>query len=163
MPAKIPQKTLRDDDLFYFLQCATVASPGTPDWELRAAEEEYALGRYQEYLRFLEGDEWFSLRATGQQKTRWTGRVRSRGKSWAMELVFKDAYPEIPPACRIPELMHFTDRKLEDPALGLRICDMHMEQHYWWDPHSSLALYLKREVSYWVEAIVQEVERKGWL
>jgi hypothetical protein len=152
-----------EDDLFYFLQCATVATPGTEDWPLRAREEAYALRKFTEYLRFLENNEWFTLQPTGEDRTRWTGTVRSRGRSWDVELVFKDAYPHIPPACRIPELMHYTDRKLEDPQLGLRICDMHMETHYWWDEHCSLALYLKREVSYWVEAVVQMMVQKGWL
>jgi len=152
-----------NDDLFYFLQCATVASPGTPSWALRAAEEAYAVQKFSEYLHFLEGNEWFSLKPTGTDHTRWTGRVRSRGKSWAVELVLKDAYPFVPPACRIPELMHYTDRKLDDPVLGLRICDMHMETHYWWDEWCSVALYLKREVSYWVESVVQMMDQKGWL
>jgi len=163
MPVKEPDKLRRDDDLFYFLQCATVATPGSPDWDLRAAEEAYAVEKFAEYLRFLEGGEWFTLRPTGADRTRWTGRARSRGRSWNMEIVLKDAYPHVPPACRIPEMMHYTDRKLEDPVLGLRICDMHMESHYWWDEYCSLALYLKREVSYWVEAVVQAMDRQGWL
>lgn len=160
MPAA---KKTREDDLFYFLQCATVASPGGKDWAARASEETYALGKFRDHLRYLEHGEWFTLKATGKSATSWTGRVRSRGKSWAIEIVLKDGYPSVPPACRIPELMHYTDRKLEDPVLGLRICDMHMEEHYWWDEYCSLALYLKREVSYWVEAVVAEMDRKGWL
>ena len=130
---------------------------------MRSIEERYALEKFQEHLRFLEGGEWFTIKPTGGDSTRWTGRVRSRGKSWAIEIVLKDGYPHVPPACRIPELMHFTDRKLEDPVLGLRICDMHMEQNYWWDEYCSLALYLKREVSFWVEAVVSDMDRKGWL
>jgi len=152
-----------DDDLFYFLQCATVASPKEPAWTDRAAEEGYALDRFTEYLRYLEGDEWFTIRPTSPAATRWTGKVRQEGREWDMELVLKDAYPQIPPACRIPELMHYTDRKLEDGVLGLRICDMHMERNYWWDEHASIAMYLKREVSYWVQSVVQEMKRKGWL
>jgi len=159
----MPVAKKRDDDLFYFMQCATVASPGTKEWALRAREEAYAIEKFREHLRYLEGGEWFTLKPTGKEATSWTGRVRSRKKSWAIELVLKDGYPQVPPACRIPELMHYTDRKLEDPVLGLRICDMHMEEHYWWDEHCSLALYLKREVSYWVEAVVSEMDRKGWL
>ena len=153
----------QEDDLFYFLLCATNASPPEEKWPLRSKEERYALDRYFEYLKYLEKHEWIELAPTGDSCTRLRGKVRDGGHAWDIEVIFKDAYPAIPPACRIPDLMHYTDRKLDDEALGLRICDMHMEQHYWWDPHSSLALYLKREVSYWVEAIVQEVERKGWL
>ena len=40
---------------------------------------------------------------------------------------------------------------------------MHMEKNYWWDAHSSLALYLKREVSYWVQSVVADMKGKGWL
>ena len=152
-----------DDDLFYFLQCATVAAPGEPAWADRAAEEGYALDRFIEYLRFLEKNEWFSIRPTSATKTRWTGKVRNSGKEWDIELVLKDSYPQVPPACRIPELMHYTDRKVDDGVLGLRICDMHMEQTYWWDEHASLALYLKREVSYWVQSVVKDMREKGWL
>src|SRR5205809_743439 len=108
-----------DDDLFYFLQCATVATPKDPGWGDRAAEEVYALDRFAEYLRFLEKDEWFVLRATSASKTRWTGKVRRRGREWDVELVLKDAYPHVPPACRIPELMHYTDRKVDDASLGV--------------------------------------------
>jgi len=152
-----------DHALFYFLQCATVASPKEPAWEDRAAEERYALDRFAEYLRYLEGDEWFAIRPTGEAATRWTGKVRHGDRAWDIELVLKDAYPHIPPACRIPELMHYTDRKLEDGVLGLRICDMHMERNYWWDEHASIAMYLKREVSYWVQSVVKDMRRKGWL
>ena len=68
-----------------------------------------------------------------------------------------------PPAARIPELMRYTDRKLDDSILGLRICDMHMEQNYWWNEHCSLALYLKREVSYWLQSVIYHLREKGWL
>ena len=152
-----------DDDLFYFLQCATVATPGEPAWTDRAAEEVYALDRFIEYLRFLEKNEWISIRPTSAAKSRWTGKVRNAGKEWDIELVLKDSYPHVPPACRIPELMHYTDRKVDDGVLGLRICDMHMEKTYWWDDHASLALYLKREVSYWVQSVVKDMREKGWL
>ncbi len=101
-----------DDDLFYFLQCATVATPKDPGWGDRAAEEVYALDRFAEYLRFLEKDEWFALRATSASKTRWTGKVRRGGREWE---------------------------------------------------HASLALYLKREVSYWVQSVVKDMRGKGWL
>lgn len=158
------EKHLRtEDDLFYFLQCATVASPPEGTWGDRAEEERYALERFVEYLRYLERNEWFSIRPTGDAATRWTGKVRHGEREWDVELVFKDAYPHIPPACRIPELMHYTDRKVDDGVLGLRICDMHMEQNYWWDEHASLALYLKREVSYWVQSVVKDLRTKGWL
>jgi hypothetical protein len=164
MPAeKVEKAPTREDDLFYFLQCATVASPDSEDWAMRAREETYALSKFQEYLRFLEGNEWFSLAPTGGDATRWTGKVRSRGQSWTTELIFKDSYPHVPPAARIPDLMYYTDRKLEDPILGLRLCDMHMETNYWWDEYCSLALYLKREVAYWVESVVADMEKKGWL
>lgn len=152
-----------EDDLFYFLQCATVASPKEPAWPDRAAEERYALHKFSEYLRYLEKDEWFTLAPTGEAATRWSGKVRYGGKEWTLEIAFKDAYPHVPPAARIPELMHYTDRKLDDPVLGLRICDMHMERNYWWDEHASLALYLKREVAYWTTSVVADMERKGWL
>ena len=152
-----------DDDLFYFLQCATVATPGEPAWSDRAAEEVYALDRFIEYLRFLEKNEWISIRPTSAAKSRWTGKVRNAGKEWDIELVLKDSYPHVPPACRIPELMHYTDRKVDDGVLGLRICDMHMEKTYWWDDHASLALYLKREVSYWVQSVVKDMRETGWL
>ena len=152
-----------EDDLFYFLLCGTNASPREPRWTLRAREERYALDRYFEYLRYLEGNEWVRIEPTGPALTRWRGVIRQGTHSWAIEVVLKDAYPEVPPACRIPELMHYTDRKLDDETLGLRICDMHMEQSYWWHEHCSLALYLKREVSYWVTSVVKDMESKGWL
>jgi hypothetical protein len=72
-------------------------------------------------------------------------------------------YPTTPPAVRIPELMKYTDRKLDDSILGLRLCDMHMEQNYWWDEHSGIALYLKREVSYWVQSVLTSMRAKGWI
>ena len=152
-----------EDDLFYFLLCATNASPLDEDWSLRAREERYALDRYFEYLRFLEKSQWIELTSTGDSLTRWRGTVRHGKHAWAMEVILKDAYPAIPPACRIPELMRYTDRKLDDEALGLRICDMHMEKSYWWHEHCSLALYLKREVSYWVHSVVKDMADKGWL
>lgn len=152
-----------EDDLFYFLLCATNASPLDPRWRLRAKEERYALDRYFEYLRFLEKNQWIELAPTGDSLTRWRGTVRHGTHAWAIEVVLKDGYPVVPPACRIPELMHSSDRKVDDPVLGLRICDMHMEQHYWWHEHCSLALYLKREVSYWVQSVVKDMARKGWL
>jgi hypothetical protein len=40
---------------------------------------------------------------------------------------------------------------------------MHMERSYWWHEHCSLALYLKREVSYWVTSVVKDMETRGWL
>jgi len=153
----------KEDDLFYFLQCATVASPRDETWRVRAKEERYALKRFEEYLKFLEGGKWFSLSPTGEKATSWTGTVFDGPHSWDIELVLKDAYPQTPPACRIPELMNYTDRKVDDGVLGLRLCDMHMEQNYWWDDHCSIALYLKREVSYWVQSVVKDMKGKGWL
>jgi len=153
----------QEDDLFYFLLCATNASPPDEAWTLRVREERYALDRYFEYLKFLEKNEWIHLAPTGASATRWQGKVRDGAHAWDIEVIFKDAYPAIPPACRIPELMHYTDRKLDDEALGLRICDMHMETSYWWHEHCSLALYLKREVSYWVQSVLKDMREKGWL
>lgn len=153
----------RDDDLFYFLQCATIASPRDEDWRHRVKEERYALLRLSEYLRFLEGGEWFRLRPTSEWATRWVGVVINSGLEFDMELVLKDSYPTTPPAARIAELMDYTDRKLDDNVLGLRICDMHMEQNYWWDEHCGIALYLKREVSYWVQSVIKGMRDKGWL
>ena len=153
----------QEDDLFYFLLCATNASPPEEKWPLRSKEERYALDRYFEYLKYLEKHEWIELAPTGDSCTRWRGKVRDGGHAWDIEVIFKDAYPAIPPACRIPDLMHYTDRKLDDEALGLKICDMHMEQSYWWHEHCSLALYLKREVSYWVQSVLKDMRGKGWL
>ncbi len=153
----------REDDLFYFLQCATIASPRDADWFQRVKEEKYALSRFSEYLRFLEGGEWFELRPTSDGATRWVGSVRDSGLEFEMELVLKDAYPTMPPAVRVPKLMDYTDRKLDDGVLGLRICDMHMEQNYWWDEYCGIALYLKREVSYWVQSILHDMRKEGWL
>lgn len=152
----------RDDDLFYFVQCSTVASPRDPDWSERFKEELYALTKFSEYLRYVEGVEWFSLKPTSVDAKSWIGSVRYEKKEFPMELVLKDAYPHTPPAVRIPDLMMYTDRKLDDEILGLRICDMHMEQDYWWDEFSGIALYLKREVSYWLQSVVQEMLKKGW-
>ena len=156
-------KARGEDDLFYFLLCATNASPLDEGWSLRAREERYALDRYFEYLRYMEKSQWIELASTGESLTRWRWTVRHGKHAWAMEVILKDAYPAIPPACRIPELMRYTDRKLDDEALGLRICDMHMEKAYWWHEHCSLALYLKREVSYWVHSVVKDMADKGWL
>jgi hypothetical protein len=152
----------REDDLFYFFQCSTIASPRDPNWEQRMKEELYALSKYSEYLRYLEGVEWFSLKPTNHTGKSWLGSVKYENKKFDMELVLKDAYPHSPPAARIPELMTYTDRKMDDEILGLRICDMHMEQNYWWNEFCGIALYLKREVSYWVQSVVQDMVRKGW-
>ncbi|MFQ6061507.1 MAG: hypothetical protein ACE5KV_09515 [Thermoplasmata archaeon] len=152
-----------EDDLFYFLQCATVASPRDEDWPLRVKEEQYALEKFREYLRFLEDGEWFTLSPIDDRATRWNGVVRAIGYEFDMEMVLKDSYPTTPPAARIPELMKYTDRKLDDSVLGLRICDMHMEKNYWWDEYSGIALYLKREVSYWVQSVLKAMREKGWL
>jgi len=154
--------TKREDDLFYFLQCSTIASPKDADWNLRAKEELYALSKFSEYLRYLESFEWFTLKPTGGNAKSWIGSVRYEDKKYNMELVLKDAYPYTPPAVRIPELMTFTDRKIDDEILGLRLCDMHMEQNYWWDEFCGIALYLKREVSYWVQSVIQDMTKKGW-
>jgi hypothetical protein len=154
--------TPRQDDLFYFVQCSTVASPRDPNWNQRVKEELYALKRFSEYLKYIEGFEWFTLKPTNQEGKSWIGSVRYENKKYGMELVLKDAYPYTPPAVRIPELMTFTDRKIDDEVLGLRICDMHMDQHYWWNEFCGIALYLKREVSYWVQSVVQDMVKKGW-
>ena len=153
----------QEDDLFYFLLCATNASPPEDRWSLRSREEQYALDRYFEYLKFLEKNQWIDLAPTGDSLTRWTGKVREGQHAWDIDVILKDAYPAIPPTCRIPELMHYTDKKLDDEVLGLKICDMHMEQSYWWHENCSLALYLKREVSYWVQSVVKDMRGKGWL
>src|SRR2546428_431886 len=94
-----PTVTLKvpEDMLFHFLQCATVATPKDVGWTDRAAEEVYALDRFHEYLRFLEKDDWFSIRPTSDSKTRWTGKVLHGGKSWDIELALKDSYPQVPP------------------------------------------------------------------
>jgi hypothetical protein len=152
-----------EDDLFYFLQCATVASPRDEDWPHRVKEEKYALEKFREYLRYLEGTEWFTLSPIDGKATRWKGEIRMSGFNFDMEMVLKDAYPTTPPAARIPELMKYTDRKLDDSILGLRLCDMHMEQNYWWDEYSGIALYLKREVSYWVQSVLKSMKEKGWI
>jgi len=152
----------QDDDLFYFLQCSTIASPKDKDWRQRLKEEQYALVKFSEYLRYLEGFEWFTLKPTSSDGKSWLGTVKYEKKEFGMELVLKDAYPYTPPAVRIPELMKYTDRKIDDEVLGLKICDMHMQQNYWWDEFCGIALYLKREVSYWVQSEVQEMTKKGW-
>jgi hypothetical protein len=110
-----------------------------------------------------EEERWFSIRPIGEEATRWEGTLKAEGRGYLIELVFPDSYPFTPPAARIPELMRYTDRKLDDPILGLRICDMHMEQNYWWNEHCSLALYLKREVSYWLQSVIFHLKEKGWL
>lgn len=152
-----------EDDLFYFLQCATVASPRDDNWQERVKEETYALAKFSDYLRFLEGGEWFKLSPVDEKATRWKGKVNVWGFEFDMEMVLKDAYPTTPPAVRIPELMKYTDRKLDDSVLGLRLCDMHMESHYWWDEYSGIALYMKREVSYWVQSVLTSMREKGWV
>jgi hypothetical protein len=152
----------REDDLFYFFQCSTIASPRDSNWNQRVKEELYALAKYSEYLKYLEDFEWFTLKPTSADAKSWLGSVRYEKKKFDMELVLKDAYPYSPPAVRIPDLMTYTDRKIDDEVLGLRICDMHMEQHYWWNEFSGIALYLKREVSYWVQSVVHDMVRKGW-
>ena len=155
----------QEPDLFYFLQCATVASPKEDEWPSRAKEEIYAVKKLVEYLDYVEKGKsarWFDIKPTGPNAKNWTGKVSSSGKDFGIEIVLKDSYPHTPPAARIPELMKYTDRKLDDSVLGLRLCDMHMEQNYWWNEHCSLALYLKREVSYWVQSIVFDIQHKGW-
>ncbi len=144
-----------------------MASPNDEKWPLRVKEEKYAVLKYMQYVDYMEkgGEEerWFSIRPTGQDATRWEGTVNAEDRSYLIELVLTEAYPHTPPAARIPELMRYTDRKLDDNILGLRICDMHMEQNYWWNEHCSLALYLKREVSYWLQSIIYHLREKGWL
>ena len=158
----------KEEDLFYFLQCSTVASPGDEAWPMRVKEEKYALLKLMEFLDYLEKEEgsrrWFSMRPTDESATRWTGHISPpKKKDYEFTLVLKDSYPHTPPAASIPELMKYTDRKLEDEVLGLRLCDMHMESNYWWNEHCGIALYMKREISYWVQAIIFDLERKGWI
>src|SRR2546422_7582575 len=105
-----------DDDLFYFLQCATVASPEDATWKDRAAEETYALDRFGEYLRYLEKNEWFAIRPTSAAKTRWTGKVLYGGRGWGLQLVLQDSYPHTPPPRPVPPLMHYTDPHGDDPG-----------------------------------------------
>lgn len=144
-----------------------MASPGNEMWPLRVKEEKYALLKYMQYVDYMEKNQeeerWFSIRPIGDDATRWEGTLTAEGRNYLIELVFTDSYPHTPPAARIPELMRYTDRKLDDPILGLRICDMHMEQNYWWNEHCSLALYLKREVSYWLQSVIFHLKEKGWL
>src|SRR2546430_17020076 len=102
-----------DDDLFYFLQCATVASPKEPAWNDRAAEETYALDRFGEYLRYLEKNEWFAIRPTSAAKTRWTGKVLYGGGGWGLEPVPKGSYPPTPPPRRAPQPKHHTGRNVD--------------------------------------------------
>src|SRR2546430_17077230 len=91
-----------DDDLFYFLQCATVASPTEPAWNDRAAEETYALDRFGEYLRYLEKNEWFAIRPTSAAKTRWTGKVLYGGAGRGPPCPLKGPVPRHPPADPVP-------------------------------------------------------------
>ncbi len=128
-------------------------------------EEVYSLWKYREFLRFTEGEEseWFELAPTGNDGKSWLGKVRIKGHEYPMELILKDAYPSVPPAARIPGLIEYTDRKLEDPILGERLCDMHMESNYWWNDHSGISLYLKREVSYWLTAVYYGLEKEGYV
>lgn len=157
----------QEPDLFYFLQCSTVASPPDDNWSLRVKEEKYALLKYMQYVDYMEKTEneerWFSIRPIGSDATRWEGTVTAEGRSYLIELVLKEAYPYMPPVARVPELMRYTDRKLDDNILGLKLCDMHMEQNYWWNEHCSLALYMKREVSYWLQSVIFHLKEKGWL
>ena len=122
--------------------------------------------KYVQYIDYLEKrDEekrWFSIQPLDQAQTRWTGTVHADGLDFTIELFLKDSYPLTPPAARVPELMRYTDRKVDDEILGLRLCDMHMEQNFWWNEYCSLALYMKREVSYWLQSIVSHMQQKGW-
>jgi hypothetical protein len=144
-----------------------VASPNHEKWPLRVKEEKYALLKYMQYVDYMEKSEnekrWFSIRPIGDDATRWEGTVSAEDRSYLIELVLTESYPHTPPAARVPELMRYTDRKLDDDILGLRICDMHMEQNYWWNEHCSLALYMKREVSYWLQSVIFHLKEKGWL
>ena len=168
MTSKTPKKIIsyREPDHFYFLQCATVATPRDKDWYKRIREEKYALKRYIQYLDFQEkeknGYRWFDIKPVNEECTRWTGTLVSHGYQFDIELVLKDTYPYIPPAARVPVLIDYTDRKLDDEILGLRICDMHMEQNYWWNEFCSLALYLKREVSFWFQGVLVTCLRQGY-
>jgi hypothetical protein len=157
----------KEPDLFHFLQCATVASPGDKKWGLRIKEEKYALVKLIEYIEYWEkiGDNprWFSIKPVNEDATRWAGTVTCQNYQFDIELVLKKTYPHTPPAARVPVLIDYTDRKLEDEVLGLRICDMHMEQNFWWNEHCSIALYLKREVSYWVQSVLTLAIRQGYL
>ena len=156
----------QEPDLFYFLQCSTVASPGDDLWQQRIKEEKYSLLKYIQYIDYMEKKaeekRWFSIKPVDEEFTRWTGSVYAEGMDFSMEMVLKDSYPFTPPAARVPELMRYTDRKVDDDFLGLRLCDMHMEQNYWWNEYCGLALYLKREVSYWLQSIIVHMKEKGW-
>ena len=140
-----------------------MASPGEELWEKRLLEEQYSIWKYQDFLRFTEGTNavWFDIAPTGEDGRSWLGRIYVKGKEYPLELVLKDAYPLVPPAARVPGLIDYTDRKLEDPILGERICDMHMEANYWWNDHSGISLYMKREVSFWLSAVVHSLEKEG--
>jgi hypothetical protein len=144
-----------------------VASPPDENWQLRIKEEKYALLKYMQYVDYMEKTEneerWFSIRPIGSDATRWEGTVTAEGRSYLIELVLKEAYPYTPPVARVPELMRYTDRKLDDNILGLKLCDMHMEQNYWWNEHCGIALYMKREVSYWLQSVIFHLKEKGWL
>src|SRR2546428_13553373 len=93
-----------DDDLFYFLQCATVASPKEPAWADRAAEETYALDRFGEYLKYLEKNEWFAIRPTAAAKTRWTGKVLYGGAGEGNRPRPHGSDPAVPPRAPRPRL-----------------------------------------------------------
>ena len=144
-----------------------MASPLDENWQLRIKEEKYALLKYMQYVDYMEKTEneerWFSIRPIGSNATRWEGTVTAEERSYLIELVLKEAYPYTPPVARVPELMRYTDRKLDDNILGLKLCDMHMEQNYWWNEHCSLALYMKREVSYWLQSVIFHLREKVWL
>jgi len=128
-------------------------------------EERYALWKYGEFLQFTEGgaSPWFELSPTGPDGRAWVGKVRVKDREFPLELVLKEAYPTVPPAARIAGLIEYTDRKLEDPVLGERLCDMHMEENYWWNEYSGITLYLKREVSFWITSVVHSLEQGGYM
>src|SRR2546428_13104015 len=107
-----------DDDLFYFLQCATVASPKEPAWNDRAAEETYALDRFGEYLKYLEKNEWFAIRPTAAAKTRWTGKVLYGGRGGGIEPVLEESYPPPPPPRPVPPALRYTGPQVDEPRLG---------------------------------------------
>jgi hypothetical protein len=158
---------MREPDHFQFLQCATAASPGEPDWQDRVNEEIYAAQKMDSYLSFLEGDSktpaWVSIWPASEDGTIWEGKLRSARASYGFRLVLKPSYPYVQPAVHVNYLIDYTDRKLEDDLLGERICDMHMEQNNWWNEHCSIALYLKREVSFWFQSVLLNLKIKGWL
>lgn len=158
---------MREPDHFHFLQCATVASPDDPDWEARLAEEIHAMKKMNSYLDFMEGtsskSRWISSWPTGDDGTIWEGRLRSQRASYKFRLLLKPSYPYTAPVVHVMYLIDYTDRKLEDESLGEKICDMHMESNRWWNEYCSIALYLKREVSYWFQSVLLNLKAKGWL